>query len=187
MLWWIHHYLSPLPPSPPCLEQRDKFAQLTTSVSLEHLDFAPDPSGKWRALKWREGVKPSRRSRAADNRPAQTNRRPPPGLNGRWRALLPGRRSLGQGHEGPHNILHISFTTFVFLFISLERYSMQHKCQPIHVAFDLWVRGKEGPRKKSKRSPQIKCFWLSLKSRKSHQTQCKRLCKILWIRISIIY
>ena len=34
-------------PSPPCLEERDKFAQLTTSVSLEHLDFAPDPSGKW--------------------------------------------------------------------------------------------------------------------------------------------
>ena len=133
------------PPSPPCLKQRDKFAQLTTSISSEHLDFAPDPSGKWRALKWREGVKPSRRSRAADNRPAQTNRRPPPGLNGRWRALLPGRRSLGQGHEGPHNILHISFTTFVFLFISLERYSMQHKCQPSHVSYDLWVRGKKGP------------------------------------------
>ena len=144
-----HHCL----PSPLCntesvssmSQERDKFAQLTTSVSSEHLDFAPDPSGKWRALKWREGVKPSRRSRAADNRPAQTNRRPPPGLNGRWRALLPGRRSLGQGHEGPHNILHISFTTFVFLFISLERYSMQHKCQPSHVSNDLWVRGKKGP------------------------------------------
>ena len=39
-----------------------------------------------------------------DNRPAQTNR-PSVGFKcteQSWRASLPGRRSLGQGHRGPH-------------------------------------------------------------------------------------
>ena len=123
--------ICPHPPFLPSLHALNReislcTVQLTTSVSLEHLDFAPDPSGKWRALKWREGVKPSRRSRA-DNRPAQTNRRPPsaPGLNGRWRALLPGRRSLGQGHQGPHNILEIVFTNFVLFSIFSKKVSYE--------------------------------------------------------------
>ena len=67
------------------------------------------------------GRKELRASQAVEAGPAQTNRRRSRiGFKSQqcWRARLPGRRSLGQGHLGPHNILTIvKPIVYCFLFL----------------------------------------------------------------------
>ena len=163
MLLWIHQYLSTSPSLLPSLHALNREISLcswrqvsvwsTWTLHLTQVASGGLSSGGKESSQAVEVVRT-----IVPPKPTVVPR-PPPGLNGRWRALLPGRRSLGQGHQGPHNILEIFFTNFVLFSISLGRYPAQHKCQASHTSYDLLVKEKEGPRKKSSRSQQMKCFW----------------------------
>ena len=160
------HPLYPMSPSGPCLELRDKFLQLTTSGSLEHLDFAPDQAG-WQVAGRRLSSggnewKPSRRSWTIVP-PKPTVPRPAPGLNAGVGALcFPGAAALARDTRGPTTFLKHS-NNFLLFTISLKVSNCQLSTKSCgnNMAYesyhDLWVRNRRAPQK-IQDVPQIKCI-----------------------------
>ena len=139
------HPLYPMSPSGPCLELRDKFLQLTTSGSLEHLDFAPDQAGWQVAGRGLSSGGNSSGSQAVEAAiwvqrtivpPKPTVPRPAPGLNAGVGALcFPGAAALARDTRGPTIFVKYS-TNFLFFTICVKMYSTV-TCQPSHVVI-IW-------------------------------------------------
>ena len=190
-------------PSGPCLELRDKFLQLTTSGSLEHLDFAPDQAGWQVASRGLSSGGNSSGSQAVEAAiwvwtivpPKPTVPRPAPGLNAGVGALcFPGAAALARDTRGPTTFLKHS-NNFLLFTISLKVSNCQLSTKSCgnNMAYesyhDLWVRNRRAPQK-IQHVPKNQMFSVihksfSLLKNTSNTMKKVHIGKLIWIRIFI--